>query len=112
MELQTLLEGLKQASTSIFGFTAYCILIVGWLIILWKEARFKKISKVLALLPKNKRLEALELEYRLIPKNGLGASAYLKHKKQQYFYIAIYSSYIGFWGGLRYPAIELDINKF
>jgi len=23
-----------------------------------------------------------------------------------------YSSYIGFWGGLRYPAIELDINKF
>ena len=24
----------------------------------------------------------------------------------------IKASYIGFWGGLRYPAIELDINKF
>lgn len=88
MELDVLLQGLEQAAKSPLAFVAYCFIVIGWLSILWKESRIKNISKALGLLPKNERLKALELEYKLIPKKGLNADEYLTQMRRKYYFLA------------------------
>ncbi len=88
MELEVLLQGLAEAAKSPLAFTAYCLVVIGWISIIWKESRFKTISKNLELLPIDQRLEAMKLEYGLEPKDGLSPESFLKLKKRQYIFLA------------------------
>lgn len=88
MEIDVLLQGLSEAAKSPLAFVAYCIVILGWASIAWKESRFKTIAKSLALIPEDQRLEAMKLEYGLEPKEGLSAESYLQLKKKSYLFLA------------------------
>ncbi|PAU39731.1 hypothetical protein CKF94_01350 [Vibrio coralliilyticus] len=88
MEIEILLQGLSEAAKSPLAFVAYCIVILGWISIAWKESRFKVIAKNLELIPEEQRLEAMKLEYGLEPKDGLSAESYLNLKKKNYLFLA------------------------
>lgn len=88
MGLELLIKGLVEAAKSPLAFVAYIILAVGWMTILWKESRIKTISKTLSELPEKQRLNALKLEYQLIPKKGLNSEQFLKHERRKYFFVA------------------------
>lgn len=88
MEIDVLLQGLSEAAKSPLAFIAYCIVILGWASIVWKESRFKTIAKNLELIPEDQRLEAMKLEYGLEPKEGLSAESYLRLKKKSYLFLA------------------------
>lgn len=88
MEIDVLMQGLSEAAKSPLAFVAYCIVILGWASIAWKESRFKTIAKNLSLLPEAQRLEAMRLEYGLEPKEGLNPEAYLNLKKRNYLFLA------------------------
>ena len=88
MGLELLIKGLVEAAKSPLAFVAYIILAVGWMTILWKESRIKTISKTLGELPEKQRLNALKLEYQLIPKKGLNSEQFLKHERRKYFFVA------------------------
>ncbi|WP_281543856.1 hypothetical protein [Grimontia sp. SpTr1] len=88
MDIDVLLQGLSEAAKSPLAFVAYCIVILGWASIAWKESRFKTIAKNLELIPEAQRLEAMKLEYGLEPKEGLSAESYLNLKKKNYLFLA------------------------
>lgn len=88
MELEVLLRGLVETAKSPLAFVAYCIVVIGWALIVWKESRFKTIAKSLELLPENQRLEAMRLEYGLEPKDGLSPESFLQLTKRRYIFTA------------------------
>ena len=88
MDINVLLQGLSESAKSPLAFVAYCIVILGWASIAWKESRFKTIAKNLELIPEDQRLEAMRLEYGLEPKEGLSAESYLNLKKKNYIFLA------------------------
>ena len=88
MDIDILLQGLSEAAKSPLAFVAYCIVVIVWASIIWKESRFKTIAKSLELIPEDQRLEAMKLEYGLEPKEGLSAESYLKLKKKNYLFLA------------------------
>lgn len=88
MDIELLLKGVGEVAKSPLSFVAYAIVAIAWAAIAWKEARIKNITKTLALLPEDKRLKALELEYKLIPKNGLSSQEFLTHERRKYYFLA------------------------
>ena len=84
MEIEILLQGLSSAAKSPLAFVAYCIVVLGWAAIAYKDSRFRMIAKKLELLPENQRLEAMKLEYGLEPRDGLTPESYLSLKKKNY----------------------------
>ena len=88
MDIELLLKGIIEAGKSPLAFVAYIVVAIAWAAIVWKEARIKNITKTLALLPEDKRLKALELEYKLIPKNGLSSQEFLTHERRRYYFLA------------------------
>ena len=88
MTLELLIKGIIEAAKSPLAFVAYIVLAVGWMTILWKESRIKIIAKTLSELPEKQRLNALKLEYQLIPKKGLTSDQFLKNERRKYFFIA------------------------
>ncbi|MCP4552545.1 MAG: hypothetical protein GY834_11005 [Bacteroidetes bacterium] len=88
MEFEVLLQGLAEAAKSPLAFTAYCIVVIGWASIAWKDSRFKTIAKSLELLPEDQRLEAMKLEYGLEPKDGLSPDSFLQLTKRKYIFLA------------------------
>lgn len=88
MEIEVLLQGLSEAAKSPLAFVAYCLVVLGWASIAWKESRFKIIAKNLELIPKDQRLEAMKLEYGLEPQGGLSPESYLNLKKKNYIFLA------------------------
>lgn len=88
MDVGLLLKGLGEAAKSPLAFVAYVFVVLTWAAIVWKEARIKNLSKSLALLPEGKRLEALKLEYKLLPKNGLSPGEFLTHERRRYYFLA------------------------
>ena len=95
MDIDVLLQGLSEAAKSPLAFVAYCIVILGWASIAWKESRFKTIAKNLKLIPEAQRLEAMKLEYGLEPKEGLSPESYLNLKKKNYIFLAFGITVIG-----------------
>ncbi|MDH5897699.1 tetratricopeptide repeat protein [Vibrio splendidus] len=88
MEIEVLLQGLSAAAKSPLAFVAYCLVVLCWATIGYKEARFRMIAKSLEFLPENQRLEAMKLEYGLEPKKGLSPELYLSLKRKNYIFLA------------------------
>nr|AEP84413.1 TPR repeat-containing protein [bacterium enrichment culture clone g13] len=114
MQIEILLNGLTEAAKSPLSYVAYIVITISWAAITWKEARIKNITKALSLLPEGRRLDALKLEYRLIPKEGLNSEEYLRHESKKYYFLAFSISAIAVLIittlGI-YRAIELDKQK-
>jgi tetratricopeptide (TPR) repeat protein len=85
---QQALEAIPTVAASPLAFVAYVILIVGWLLYLSKRSKLKTIASKLESLPKKDRLKALELNYKLQPKEGLPPDLYLKMLSKNYFFYA------------------------
>ncbi|MBO6920508.1 MAG: hypothetical protein JJ858_18940, partial [Rhizobiaceae bacterium] len=79
MELTLFFEALKSVGTSLYALIAYFVVAIIWGVNLWRNYRLRTISEKLKDLPENDRLKALELEYKLVPKEGLDAESYLKY---------------------------------
>ncbi|PPD42381.1 MAG: hypothetical protein CTY16_14790 [Methylobacter sp.] len=94
MDIDLLVKGLSEAAKSPLSYVAYMFIVIAWAAITWKESRIKNITKALSLLPEEKRLEALKLEYKLIPKSGLSSSEFLKHERKRYYFLAFAISVI------------------
>ena len=94
MDINVLIKGLSEAARSPLSYVAYMFIVIAWAAITWKESRIRSITKALSLLPEQKRLEALKLEYKLIPKSGLSSSDFLKHERRKYFFLAFAISVI------------------
>lgn len=94
MDIDVLVKGLSEAAKSPLSYVAYMFIVIAWAAITWKESRIKNITKTLSLLPEDKRLEALKLEYKLIPKSGLSSNEFLKHERKKYYFLAFGASVI------------------
>lgn len=94
MDIDVLVKGLSEAAKSPLSYVAYMFIVIAWAAITWKESRIKNITNALSLLPEEKRLEALKLEYKLIPKSGLSSSEFLKHERKRYYFLAFAISVI------------------
>lgn len=114
MDVGILIKGLSEAAKSPLSYVAYIVIAVAWAAITWKEARIKNITKALSLLPEGKRLEALKLEYKLIPKAGLSSQEFLRHERKKYYFLAFGISIIAILIVATlgiYRSIELDKQK-
>ncbi len=114
MDIDILIKGLSEAAKSPLSFVAYVVISIAWAAITWKEARIKNITKALSLLPEEKRLKALELEYKLIPKAGLSSREFLDHERKKYYLFAFAISVIAILIVATlgiYRSIELDKQK-
>ncbi len=83
MELHLFLDALKSIGTSPYALIAYVCVVVVWGINLWRNHKLKIIADRLKSLPEKDRIKALELEYKLIPKGGLDAEAYIRFTSRQ-----------------------------
>lgn len=94
MNIETFLKSLSVAATNPLAFVGYLAVIIAWTISYLNSRRLNVIKKSLEQLPKNKRFEALELEYRIVPKGGLTPEIYLKLAGRRYVFFAAVATLI------------------
>jgi hypothetical protein len=78
------LDHLKDTAASPFALIAYVALIGAWTYLQSRNVRLKRLRD----LPPNQRLEALRLEYKTEPRDGLSAEQWIRSRRQTLVLIA------------------------
>lgn len=89
MDLKAFLAAIPAVGTSVYALIGYALVVLVWGLSTWQSKRLQVIAARLRDLPEKDRLKALELEYRIVPKSGLDANAYLRLKATQYKFAAV-----------------------
>ncbi|MBK7016740.1 MAG: tetratricopeptide repeat protein [Sulfuritalea sp.] len=84
MDIKTFLDALSVVALSPYALVGYALVVIVWGVSLWNTRKLQIIGERLKDLPEKDRLKALQLEYKLIPKEGLDSKAFLALRAQQY----------------------------
>ncbi|WP_129932948.1 MULTISPECIES: tetratricopeptide repeat protein [unclassified Pseudomonas] len=84
MDIKTFLDALSVIASSPYALVGYALVVIVWGISLWNTRKLQIIGERLKDLPEKDRLKALQLEYKLIPKEGLDSKSFLAMRAQQY----------------------------
>ncbi|MGH1451327.1 MAG: hypothetical protein ACRBBM_18130 [Pseudomonadaceae bacterium] len=92
MELNQLIEALPSAATNPYAFTSYVLLVVAWVIVVFRVKRNKQLLDNLQKLPEQDRLAALKLEIHGVElKEGITPEQWIKSKIHSYLFMGFLS---------------------
>src|SRR5690349_21152371 len=81
-------EGLRTAATSPYAFVAYICLILAWAYVAIAQHRLKRVSQVIAQVPREQRASLLAKEYNVLPRSRLSAEQWIRSRKHTLFFLA------------------------
>jgi hypothetical protein len=90
--LDNFLKALPLVARHPFSFLGYVALLAVWLITTIQIQKANKLFGALQALPEGQRLQAIQLEYRTTPREGLSAQEWLESRKMTYVFAAFGST--------------------
>jgi len=80
--LKTLLQGLKEISSSPLALIGYVTLVIAWVSYLRQRSRLSRIKDV----PRGERSEILEREFEIRPRKGISAEQWLRMRTHKFLF--------------------------